>query len=70
MCSESGHWTYETLRTPVKEPTAGERNDLTLASSSDNNILFWCNKGYKIFRWVAYFEIGVGFGSAVARFST
>jgi len=56
----------------VKDPIAGTRNDLILASSSDVKILLWCNKGYKpeMFSWVTYFEIGAGFDSAVARFST
>jgi len=69
MRSESGHWTYKTLRTPVKDPTAGKRNDLILASSPDGTSL---SSEYRleILRKVTYFEAEVGFNSVAARLST
>ena len=42
MWFETGRWTYQTLRTLVKDPTAGTRNDLILFTASDAKILFWC----------------------------
>ena len=70
MCSELGHWTYTTVRTPVKDATAGRRNDLTLASSPE--CISLSSRGYRpyILRQVAYFEAEVGFGSVAARLST